>query len=1080
MVRSTQWEIWWLAVIGLLLCRMATPAKATNPAGLVAQWNFDQGQGNVLSDSSGNGNHGQIHGAKWARAGDGYALVFDKIEDHVDFAGNPSLQLTGPMTVEAWIKPMNAGWDGGGLIGTSAQGYLLTYRTGIGPSQAERGLCQWNIGGENVIRAKLRIGQWNHIAGTFDGTTMELWVNGRLKGSHKSFGPPETRENFTICSAKPVPSYARLDKLADQVFGASATRASHFQGALDHVRLYNRAVSGTEITAHFKTEAANYGFNSNWFHRVKAKPFYYFDKGLAVVELDYKGLRPLDSEGRILVTLSKQGDEAASIASQTIEPLPDSGIVEAKLPCENLANGTYVISITLQDGNGTRPKEQITFNYPPKPVIPSPVDKTVGSLPLDPLPVPFELQMGASGGFELLINGTRYPFESRISWPHGDFNQMLASDNAGRHGERSWDVHVTQDGSNRYTVQGSGSFYTIERRITVLPTHVYIKDTFTNTTADDLGLLIYNEMPLEPQQVTGWRLGGYDGRRRMSFVHQRGYGGLSTFVTDSNVGIGMVPMDDVYVAQGVLYAENGRIGMGTERFALAPKSSYTLEWTVYPTGTGDYYDFINTFRKVENRIGSIDGGVGIYTYSPGSRRQIPSKELIEKQSLKYGIISGLARAADDPQIGIQGVEFLDFPKERAMLRKQAVAIHKRYPNFKAVFHIAHSLYATNNPDRFLDSKVIGKNGKQSIHNATYGWIGKERQDAGWKYWIFYPTPGNSFHKAMMQSVDMMMDEIGMDGGFFDGFFAPYGGKWTYDGRWDGHSAEIDPESKMITRKIGSVLLLSQPSLIAIAQKIKDKGGVVIANGAIITRSIANQKHIVFDAEHLSGPEGHLAPTVMALGGGETEKQVYLDTLDKLSWGVLLVPYGVPRGIGHKLTRSLLSAREFPMTFEEIRSGMVRGKQRIVTMNSGVYGWRKDRLLHQVHKYDARGDQPAHDFITTVDPGGVRTELEFSKNESAVIEPIPVTLDTVDPVNLQVLRYDNQEGELNFKIRLNGHAEAMLDVFVGGKYFPGSDTYRVTTGNQTTTIAENDGTLSIPLNLNGQIEVAVESISEQDY
>ena len=1067
MIRGTQWEIWWLAVIGLLLCRMATPAKAANPAGLIAQWNFDQGQGNVLSDSSGNGNHGKIHGAKWARAGDGYALVFDKIEDHVDFADNPSLQLTGPMTVEAWIKPMNAGWDGGGLIGTSAQGYLLTYRTGIGPSQAERGLCQWNIGGENVIRAKLRIGQWNHIAGTFDGTTMELWVNGRLKGSHKSLGPPKTGENFTICSAKPVPSYARLDKFADQVFGASATRASHFEGTLDHVRLYNRAVSGTEITAHFKTEAANYGFNANWFHRVKAKPFYYFDRGLAVVELDYKGLQPLDGEGRILATLSKQGDEAVSIASQTIEPLPDSGIVEAKLPCENLADGTYVISVTLQDGNGTRPKEQITFSYPPKPVIPSPVDKTVGSLPLDPLPVPFELQMGASGGFELIINGTRYPFESRISWPHGDFNQMLASDNADRHGEKTWDVHVTQDGPNRYTVQGSGSFYTIERRITVLPTHVYIKDTFTNTTADDLGLLIYNEMPLEPKQVTGWRLGGYDGRRRMSLVHQRGNGGLSTFVTDSNVGIGMVPMDDVYVAQGVLYAENDRIGMGTERFALAPKSSYTLEWTVYPTGTGDYYDFINTFRKVENRIGTVEGGLGFISHNPRHRRQVPTKDFIQKQGLQCGIIHCLSFTADDPGISIEGIEFMDFPKEMEMVRRQIAAIKKKHPGFKVVFHVIHTLYATNTPDRYPDAKVIRANGQHaSMGGGAY--FSQQRREEGWQWYYYYPTPDNSFHDAMMTSIDVMMDELGADGAFMDGFNLAYLGRWTFDGRWDGHSAEIDLESKTITRKLGSVLLLSQSSLIEFARKIKDKGGLVIANGAIITPSIAKEKYIAFDAEHLSGPECHLAPTVLALGGGGTEKDVYLNILNKLSWGVLFMPYHVPRSVGHNLTHPLLSSKQFPMTFEEIRSGMVRGKQRIVTMNSGVYGWPEDRQLHLVYKFDARGAPAKHDAITTIDPNGVRTELKFSEHESAVIEPIPVTLETSATVNTRVLQYDDTA----YTFLLHGQGEATLDVFVGHSYFPGGDVYRVTVGNQATTINLDGARLRVPLELDGQTKVGI--------
>ena len=157
----------------------------------------------------------------------------------------------------------------------------------------------------------------------------------------------------------------------------------------------------------------------------------------------------------------------------------------------------------------------------------------------------------------------------------------------------------------------------------------------------------------------------------------------------------------------------------------------------------------------------------------------------------------------------------------------------------------------------------------------------------------------------------------------------------------------------------------------------------------------------------------------------------------------------------------------------IRSGLVRGKERIVTMNSGVYGWPADRHLHLVHKFDARGAPASHSFLTTVDRDGVRTELEFGEHESAVIEPIPVTLEASTPVNLRVLQYEYVDDSLVLTILLNGQGEATLDVFVGRKYFPGSDRYRVTTGAETTTVAEEDGSLRVPLRLQGQVQVTVE-------
>ena len=81
----------------------------------------------------------------------------------------------------------------------------------------------------------------------------------------------------------------------------------------------------------------------------------------------------------------------------------------------------------------------------------------------------------------------------------------------------------------------------------------------------------------------------------------------------------------------------------------------------------------------------------------------------------------------------------------------------------------------------------------------------------------------------MKSVDVMRDEMGIGGGLMDGFLAGYIGHWSYDTdiRWDGNSAEIDPQTKTIKRKMNSVILLSQQSMIDYARKTHDKGGVVI-------------------------------------------------------------------------------------------------------------------------------------------------------------------------------------------------------------------------------------------------------------
>ena len=683
----------------------------------------------------------------------------------------------------------------------------------------------------------------------------------------------------------------------------------------------------------------------------------------------------------------------------------------------------------------------------------------------------------------MTTQGAKYAVESRVSWPNGNFNRLTAGA-AHDGGEKAWKTRVRKTAENRYAIRAGGDFYGIRRDIEVRPTHVYVKDTYTNNSDGDLGLLIYNEVPVKADQVTKSYLSGREGRGRPPVLPYPDYG-PTLFFADANTGVGIIPIDDVFVVQAVPYVEENSAGVCTEKFALPPGKSYTLEWAVYPTGSGDYYDFINNFRKAEGRISTIEGPPGFISWGPMNRRQVPDRDFIEKRGMTIGILSCLSRAADDPGVSIEGIEFMDFPKEMALLKGQAAAIHKRHPGFKVVFHIAHSLYMTNKPDRFSDSKVILANGKQAIWGASEPYVSKQRQAEGWTWYIYYPTPGNSFHDAMMKSVDVMMDDLGYDGGFMDGFMAGYISSWTYDTDicWDEHSAEIDLATKTIKRKMSSVVLLSLPSMIEYSRKIRDKGGVVIGNSTVFTRSIANEKYIIFDSECASGPGLHTGPNVTALAAPpfKTEREIYLDMLDKLSWGMLFLYYNERLNLDYPS----LAARQFPITFEEIRSGMVRGPERIVTMNSGVYGWPNNPSLHRVFKFDNRGAPAAHDYVTTVDRGAVRTELSFATHESAVIEPVPVTLRADGPINARVLEY----GETSLEILLNGHCEATLSMFVGTFYPDKRDglfldggvnpgdigygaPYRVTVGQVETTIKEIDGTLSVPLKLNGPVRVTI--------
>ena len=75
----------------------------------------------------------------------------------------------------------------------------------------------------------LPLGQWVHLAGTFDGKTMRIYVNGKEHGTMDRPGPIKPNE-FHLC----LGSYEE-------------NHPAHFTGLLDEVKLYNRALTAEEI-----------------------------------------------------------------------------------------------------------------------------------------------------------------------------------------------------------------------------------------------------------------------------------------------------------------------------------------------------------------------------------------------------------------------------------------------------------------------------------------------------------------------------------------------------------------------------------------------------------------------------------------------------------------------------------------------------------------------------------------------------------------------------------------------------------------------------------------------------------------
>jgi hypothetical protein len=212
----------------------------TATAGPVGYWQFEEGSGGTTADTSGNHLTGTLmNGPTWVTGKVGsWGLNFDGSNDRVDL-GNPALlQLVGPLTLSAWAWPNSV----------SGSGRIITK----GGASGSRG---WSLNAENtgawafqvavnsttltsLQTSGVPLNTWTHVAGVYNpydasGPTMRLYTNGVLAATATN-GVPSAQYN--------PPSTA-------VAIGSRSDGTTLWAGKLDEVRIYGRALSGSEVAA---------------------------------------------------------------------------------------------------------------------------------------------------------------------------------------------------------------------------------------------------------------------------------------------------------------------------------------------------------------------------------------------------------------------------------------------------------------------------------------------------------------------------------------------------------------------------------------------------------------------------------------------------------------------------------------------------------------------------------------------------------------------------------------------------------------------------------------------------------------
>jgi hypothetical protein len=207
-------------------------AQAANE--LVLHLSFDETSGTVAKDSSKLKNDCTFKGGtpKWVKGKFGNAAELDG-KTWGEVPNSPSIQITDALTIEGWVKVTEKGGTHQSLVEKGSawkdgEYNLLAHYDGKGILLQMEDLpadCADTNQGSSVIDD-----QWHFIAGTWDGKTLQLYIDGKAD--------------------KSKPCAGKLNTNNDPIFiGARGGTGRFLLGSIDEVKVYNYALSAAEIKA---------------------------------------------------------------------------------------------------------------------------------------------------------------------------------------------------------------------------------------------------------------------------------------------------------------------------------------------------------------------------------------------------------------------------------------------------------------------------------------------------------------------------------------------------------------------------------------------------------------------------------------------------------------------------------------------------------------------------------------------------------------------------------------------------------------------------------------------------------------
>ena len=215
---------------------------APGPGGLVLYLPLDKPDDNgAIHDESGAGNDGHVFGAQWVpegKFGGAYQFHITNLTDRIVIPNSDTLNPDS-ITVAAWVKAADHDGFWNRIVDKDYRNSYCLDLGGDFNGKAHRGKLEFETSRGSLETGRVvNDNQWHHVAGTYDGKELRLYLDGT--GPNPAVKPPNPlkKSSWDLCIGNSVVNYGSGEFLG-------------FDGLIDEVRIYNRALSEAEIKALF-------------------------------------------------------------------------------------------------------------------------------------------------------------------------------------------------------------------------------------------------------------------------------------------------------------------------------------------------------------------------------------------------------------------------------------------------------------------------------------------------------------------------------------------------------------------------------------------------------------------------------------------------------------------------------------------------------------------------------------------------------------------------------------------------------------------------------------------------------------